>query len=298
MALGGTSMIAFDRIELGPNPRTEFGDIDTLIASIKARGLINPLVVRCIDSHGKGFKDAEGKLLKTSKGEMINRRYILSAGGRRYESIRRIREEAKAGGIKEKDLPHNEVMVRIDNANADETMWTTIGENLGRKDLNPVELADAISERLKSHTMEDVLKETGLKKQRVDKLIEMRTQCSAPVLKAIAKSDIPVSTAIKLVGLSDEQQKALLDLYTTTKATEGRRKATEKVVKATGEFKPLGRKRLNAAMDNVSTYFNIEGDAYWRGAFDAYRDALGMPTTLREKLKERMDDAKGPGKQR
>lgn len=298
MALGGTSMIEFDRIELGPNPRTEFGDLEPLVASIKARGVINPLVVRCINSHGKGFKGEDGKPLKTAKGEIINRRYILSAGGRRYEAIRLIREEAKTAGVKEKSLPHNEVMVRIDDANADETMWTTIGENLGRKDLNPVELADALSERLKSHSMEDVLKETGLKKPRVDKLIEMRSQCSEPVLKAIAKSDIPVSIAIKLVGLSDEQQKALLDLYTTTKATEGRRKAAEKVTKATGEYKPLGRKKLSVAMDNVSTYFNIEGDAYWRGAFDAYRDALGMPTTLRDKLKARIEDAKGPGKQK
>lgn len=289
---GGVKTIRFDQIELGPNPRTDFGDLSQLIGNLKARGLINPITVRVVESHGRGFKLPDGKPLKDNHGEIVLRRYILDAGGRRYEAIRQIRQEAMENGVKDKDLPFNEVVIRTDSSNADDAMWTSIGENLGRKDLNPMELANALGERLKVHSMEEVLHETGLKKPWVDKVMELKAQLSEPIQKAIARSDMSMPIALKLVGLPDEEQQVILTLYTTTKAAAGKRKANEKVRQHVGETHMLSRKKLSVAVEAVSTYFDPDNDPYWRGAFDAYRNALGMPSAISDKIAAKLQENK------
>src|SRR5262245_38963653 len=61
-------MIAIDRLEPNPNqPRIEIGELDELIASIKEKGVLEPLLVR---------------------PSMVGGRYMIISGERRYRAAR------------------------------------------------------------------------------------------------------------------------------------------------------------------------------------------------------------------
>ncbi len=101
-------MIALDRID--PNPqqaRSELGNIEELMASIKAKGVLEPILVRPRED-----------------------RYEIIAGERRYVAAKRV-------GLKE--IPAIEMRVK-DN----EAMELALIENLQRKDLAVFEEADGL----------------------------------------------------------------------------------------------------------------------------------------------------------
>ena len=97
--------------KIDPNPhqaRSELGNIDELMASIKAKGVLEPILVR-----------------------PKNDRYEIIAGERRYVACKRV-------GLKE--IPAIEMIVK-DN----EAMELALIENLQRKDLDVFEEADGLS---------------------------------------------------------------------------------------------------------------------------------------------------------
>lgn len=103
-------MIAIDRLEPNPNqPRIEIGDLSDLIASIRERGVLEPLLVRPSEVGG---------------------RFMIISGERRYRAAR----EAGLG-----ELPCIEMEVD-DRAVAE----IALIENLQRKDLTPFEEADGL----------------------------------------------------------------------------------------------------------------------------------------------------------
>ena len=93
------------------NPRTEFdqAELDGLAASLKAHGLLQPIVVR----------------------ELASGRYQVVAGGRRLVA-------AKAAGWKK-------VLATIRNVSDDEALSLALVENVVRCDLNPVDMARAVA---------------------------------------------------------------------------------------------------------------------------------------------------------
>jgi len=102
-------MIPLDRID--PNPqqaRSELGNIDELMASIKSKGVLEPILVR-----------------------PRNKRYEIIAGERRYVAAKRV-------GLN--DIPAIEMDVK-DN----EAMELALIENLQRKDLDVFEEADGLN---------------------------------------------------------------------------------------------------------------------------------------------------------
>jgi len=101
-------MISVDRIE--PNPRqarSEMGNIEELMASIKARGILEPIIIRPVGD-----------------------KYEIIAGERRYVA-------SKNAGLKE--LPCIEM-----NVGDNEAMEISLIENLQRKDLDIFEEADGL----------------------------------------------------------------------------------------------------------------------------------------------------------
>jgi ParB family transcriptional regulator, chromosome partitioning protein len=101
-------LIALDRIE--PNPRqarSELGNIEELVTSIKAKGVLEPIIVR-------------------PKGD----KYEIIAGERRYVA-------SKNAALK--DIPCIEM-----NATDNEAMEISLIENLQRKDLDIFEEADGL----------------------------------------------------------------------------------------------------------------------------------------------------------
>ncbi len=120
-------MIDITRLEPNPNqPRKEFGDLTDMVASIKEKGILEPILVR---SHG-------GK-------------YQIIAGERRFQA-------AKIAGLRalpciEMDVDHRG-MLEI-----------SLIENLQRKDLHPFEEANAIeglSEQFR-YTHEEIARKLG-----------------------------------------------------------------------------------------------------------------------------------------
>ncbi len=119
----------------GLNPRKDFGDLSELEASIKAHGLLEPLIIR---------PSADGA-------------YEIIAGHRRMKAIKNL---IKAKHIK-KDTAFPCVLREADDAVAQELMLI---ENIQRKDLSEVEQAEAFKKYLDEHGGEcEVLAEkTGL----------------------------------------------------------------------------------------------------------------------------------------
>jgi ParB family chromosome partitioning protein len=102
-------MIAIERIDPNPQqPRSELGNIQELMSSIQAKGILEPIIVR-----------------------PVGMRYEIIAGERRYIASKRV-------GLKE--IPCIEMDVR-DN----EAMEISLIENLQRKDLDVFEEADGLN---------------------------------------------------------------------------------------------------------------------------------------------------------
>jgi ParB family chromosome partitioning protein len=122
-------MISVDRLEPNPQqPRVEFGDLDELIASIKEKGVLEPLLVR---------------------PSQVGGRFMIISGERRYRA-------ACEAGLRE--VPCIEMDVD-DRAVAE----IALIENLQRKDLTPFEEAEgllALVERF-GYTHEDIARQIG-----------------------------------------------------------------------------------------------------------------------------------------
>jgi ParB family transcriptional regulator, chromosome partitioning protein len=129
---GGASvgrMIALDRLEPNPQqPRVDIGDLEELIASIKERGVLEPLLVR---------------------PSQVGGRFMIISGERRFRA-------AREAGLRE--VPCIEMEVD-DRAVAE----IALIENLQRKDLTPYEESEgllALKERF-GYTHEDIAKKIG-----------------------------------------------------------------------------------------------------------------------------------------
>ena len=134
-------MISIDRLEPNPKqPRIEFGDLSELIASIREKGVLEPLLVRPSDVGG---------------------RFMIIAGERRYRAAREV-------GLKE--LPCIEMEVD-DRAVAE----IALIENLQRKDLTAFEEAEgllALVDRF-GYTHEDIAKKIGKSRSSVTEALSI-----------------------------------------------------------------------------------------------------------------------------
>lgn len=122
-------MIALERLEPNPlQPRVDVGDLEELIASIRERGVLEPLLVR---------------------PSQVGGRFMIISGERRFRA-------AREAGLRE--VPCIEMDVD-DRAVAE----IALIENLQRKDLTPYEEAEgllALKERF-GYTHEDIARKIG-----------------------------------------------------------------------------------------------------------------------------------------
>lgn len=261
--------VDFTRIELADNPRTDLGDIDGLVASIKRLGLLQPLLVRHLKLGGVGYKMPDGS--------KVFARYILKAGFRRYEAVRRIREEDKQA--------FKEVPVMLYHGNDDDARFAQIAENVQRKDLNPVELADALQEMVnKNYDTKDVAERVGLTPQWVGRLLKVRQNCTNAVIKALTKGEISVAAAYDLVDCTAEKQDKELANYKTTKETKGTKAAKRQTAKGAGKKVAPG-KRIVSRLLAVIDEHEFKGD-YWRGVSNALSYTLGEDESLMDEVEK------------
>jgi ParB family transcriptional regulator, chromosome partitioning protein len=170
-------MIAIDRLEPNPNqPRIEIGDLTDLIASVRERGVLEPLLVRPSEVGG---------------------RFMIISGERRYRA-------AREAGLRE--LPCIEMDVD-DRAVAE----IALIENLQRKDLTPFEEADGLLvlvERF-GYTHEEIARKIGKSRTSVT---ESLTIASLPqdVRELCRRADI-TSKSLLLQVVRQPDKDAMVD---------------------------------------------------------------------------------------
>ncbi|MES5484416.1 ParB/RepB/Spo0J family partition protein [Bradyrhizobium sp. INPA03-11B] len=154
------------------NPRRSFADAELgeLADSIKARGVIQPIVVRAI----KGAQD----------------RYEIIAGERRWRA-------SQLAGLHEVPI----VPVEVSDSDALEIM---IIENVQREDLNAMEEAlgyHSLADEFK-RSQEDIAKIVGKSRSHVANMMRL-TKLPAEVQALISKGDLSAGHARALIGVPD-----------------------------------------------------------------------------------------------
>ena len=166
-------MIAVDKLDPNPDqPRVEIGDLAELTASIKEKGVLEPLLV---------------------KPSRISGRWMIIAGERRWRA-------AREAGVRE--VPCIEMDVD-DRAVAE----IALIENMQRKDLTPWEEADglrALCERF-GYTHEEVARKVGKSRTTVTEALSIST-IPEDVRDRCRRADIGAKTLLlEIVRQPDEE---------------------------------------------------------------------------------------------
>jgi ParB family transcriptional regulator, chromosome partitioning protein len=166
-------MIPLDKIDPNPEqPRTDFGDLTELTASIADKGVLEPLLV---------------------KPSRITGRWMIIAGERRFKA-------ARAAGLKEVPCVEMEV---DDNTVAE----IALIENMQRKDLTVWEEADglvALCERF-GYTHEDVARKLGKSRSSVTEALSIAA-IPSDVREMCRKADVSAkSVLLQIVRQPDDE---------------------------------------------------------------------------------------------
>ncbi|HZE73558.1 MAG TPA: ParB/RepB/Spo0J family partition protein [Pyrinomonadaceae bacterium] len=221
-------MIALDKLDPNPEqPRTEFGDLTELTASIAEKGVLEPLLV---------------------KPNRLSGRWMIIAGERRWRA-------AQKAGLRE--VPCIEMEVD-DGAIAE----IALIENMQRKDLTVWEEADgllALCERF-GYTHEEVARKVGKSRSTVTEALSIAT-IPADVRETCKQHDISAkSVLLQLVRQPDDASMRRLAKQITSRgltrddAREVRRQ--EAGPRITPELKPYTFKYASPKKDyNVEVRF-------------------------------------------
>jgi ParB family transcriptional regulator, chromosome partitioning protein len=159
------------------NPRRNFSDaeLDELAASIKERGIIQPVVVRSV----RGAKDA----------------YEIIAGERRWRAAQR--------------AALHEIPIVPFEASDSEALELAIIENVQRTDLNPLEEAGGYQALASEygHSHEDIARIVGKSRSHVTNTLRL-LKLPEPVKAYIHAGKISAGAARMLIGASDPEEMA------------------------------------------------------------------------------------------
>lgn len=194
LAVEQLTRIPLTKLKADPrNPREDVGDLEDLVASIKAQGIIEPLIVRPTDGV-----------------------FLVVAGRRRWAA-------AKAAGLE--DVP---AIVRpyTDEAAA----AASLIENLQRKDLDPLEEAQGYADWLKltKRTQDDLAKAVGKARPTIANTIRL-LGAPAPLKAALKEKRITAAHGRVLLQLVDESLFAKIKIGDVAKKTATVRDVQEQV---------------------------------------------------------------------
>jgi len=178
---GAPSQLPVGQIQAGkyqPRTRMDDGSLAELAASIKSQGIMQPVLVRPIDTSASGA------------------RYEIIAGERRFRA-------AQLAGLDE--IP---VLVReVDDQNA---AAMALIENIQREDLNPLEEAQGIARLISefSFTHEQAAQAVGRSRSAVSNLLRL-VNLAQPVQTMLMAGDIDMGHARALLAVDAASQIAL-----------------------------------------------------------------------------------------
>lgn len=171
------ALVPIDAIAPGPhNPRRDLGDLDGLVASIRAVGILEPLIL-------DGVAGGPGTA------------YMLLAGHRRHAA-------AKLAGLEE--VP---CLIRQTEASPALRLEMAIVENLQREGLAPLDEADGYRELTKLGLSQRAIADrVGCSQSHVSKRLAL-LELPAPVQKRVENRTMPLEAAAALTRLTDYPEK-------------------------------------------------------------------------------------------
>ena len=175
-------MLAMTDIEADPNqPRSAMGDLSELAASVKAKGVLEPILVRPIGQNGE--------------------RYRIISGERRFRA-------SQEAGL-------HEIPAVIMEVEEDEALEIALVENLQRKDLTPFEEAEGYNAlgELHGYTQEQISDAVGKSRTVVTETLQL-LQLGQKVRQAVEALGIQSkSTLLEIVraARTEEEQVELLE---------------------------------------------------------------------------------------
>jgi len=190
------------------------------------------------------------------------------------------RRQQRASGA----LPYDKVMAVIRVGNEVDTKIDQIVENLQRKDMNPIETAEALKELANlEYPLPDIAERIGRSEVWCRQLLGLRNNGSIELTKAIVRDGLPLSVAFTIAKKPQDEQKALIDEYKKTAAAPvsdggGRGGAKRKVEAEAGK---VVRMPMKLVRTNVARLAPTEGssnfdDPYLNGLRDAWNAVLGV----------------------
>ncbi len=216
-------------------PRKEFdeAELQELADSILRYGVIQPLLVREKDGH-----------------------YEIIAGERRWRA-------AKLAGLKE-------IPVIVRDYTEQEAAEISLIENIQRKDLNPIEEAQAYQKLIEDYGMTQEALSEVLSKSRTVITNSLRLlKLPEPVLEMVARGDLSTGHAKVLLGLdnADDLKKAADQVLEKSLSV----RETETLVRSFSEKKPRKEKK---ELKNRTAYTKVE---------NSLKEKLGTKVTIRRR---------------
>lgn len=212
----GVSVVRISEVEPNPDqPRKSFENepLEALAESIAQHGIIQPIVVRPRDGM-----------------------YMIVTGERRWRA-------ARMAGL-------SEVPVMIIEADDKKAAELALVENIQRKDLNPVEEAQAYADLIEeySYTQEEISKKVGRSRSSIANSLRLLDLPDA-VLEKLAQGELSEGHAKVLLGIKDAEK--LEKATETVISRELSVRETEKLVKALNETKEEPEVRIVYDVDHT-----------------------------------------------
>ena len=174
-----------------PRQRFDEAEIESLAASIREKGIVQPLVVRPVESEGGGAP------------------YQIVAGERRWRAAQR-------AGI-------HEVPAVVRHLSDAESIEIALVENLQRRDLNPLEEATAYRRLIREfeHRQEDVAQALGKSRSHVANTVRL-LDLPAPVKEIVADGTLSAGHGRALLAADEPAAlaKTVVRLGLTVRQTE------------------------------------------------------------------------------
>ncbi|WP_118183761.1 ParB/RepB/Spo0J family partition protein [Paraburkholderia phosphatilytica] len=207
---GAPNVLPLDRMQAGkyqPRTRMDEGGLQELAASIRAQGVMQPILVRPIGED----------------------RYEIIAGERRFRA-------ARMAGL-------DEVPVLVKDVPDQAAAAMALIENIQREDLNPLEEAQGIQRLLDefNFTHEQAAESVGRSRSAVSNLLRL-LNLAAPVQTMLLAGDLDMGHARALLAVDAATQITLANQVVNKRMSV---RETEKLVNATTKATPATKARAN-----------------------------------------------------
>lgn len=201
--------IPLDSVKPSPmNPRKTFDEeaVQELASNIEKQGLIQPITVR-------------PRVVQIALGEEVADGYEIVCGERRYRAycILKAKEdnlniERTAAHCKKHDR-FQSIPAMIREMSDEEAFDAMITENLQRQDVDPMEEAFAFGQlQKKGSSIQDIALRFGKSIRFVQDRIKLNSLIPE-LIKALKEEKIPISAAMIICKVTDEQQRAYYKQY-------------------------------------------------------------------------------------